>query len=321
MTVQVWDGDVSSLCAKVGMLGGSQSAGNCSNWSGHDRDGGSAKGRMMWAQSQRAAFAKSYMPAVSLSSAADVGCAEPRYYVFFGSQAANVHLGSGQQLQLAAEEVVLLRMSDPLSWAINKPYIGNSLIIDEPMLRETCRSYERLLGRHLHFQYRLERPLHELLTIAQRALESGGFEGTGDDLAHAILRILSLADIDDGLSSGSGSAPGGDAGIRCVRIQNFIDQHFRDPDFGVGMIAHHFDISARYIQLIMSRNGSTASELIRTRRLQEASRMLRAERDKHLTITEIAFDCGFNSSAYFSTEFRRAFGICPRSYRAINMSA
>ena len=33
------------------------------------------------------------------------------------------------------------------------------------------------------------------------------------------------------------------------------------------------------------------------------------------SITEIAFECGFTSSAHFSTEFRKSFGASPRAFR------
>jgi AraC-like DNA-binding protein len=37
------------------------------------------------------------------------------------------------------------------------------------------------------------------------------------------------------------------------------------------------------------------------------------------TITSIALSCGFNSSAYFSTEFRRAYGMSPKRYRVAHL--
>jgi AraC-like DNA-binding protein len=48
-------------------------------------------------------------------------------------------------------------------------------------------------------------------------------------------------------------------------------------------------------------------------RLEAAARRLREEPAR--AITEIAFDCGFSSSQYFASQFRRRFGCSPRAYR------
>jgi AraC family L-rhamnose operon regulatory protein RhaS len=48
-------------------------------------------------------------------------------------------------------------------------------------------------------------------------------------------------------------------------------------------------------------------------RLQAAAKMLRDSPDR--TITEVAFDCGFESSQYFANVFRREFSCSPSDYR------
>lgn len=48
-------------------------------------------------------------------------------------------------------------------------------------------------------------------------------------------------------------------------------------------------------------------------RLDAAARLLREKRDRK--ITEIAFDCGFQSSQYFAYQFQRRFKKTPTSYR------
>jgi AraC family L-rhamnose operon regulatory protein RhaS len=49
-------------------------------------------------------------------------------------------------------------------------------------------------------------------------------------------------------------------------------------------------------------------------RLDSAREIL--EQDPKATITEVAFDCGFSSSQYFSTQFKKRFKCTPRSLRA-----
>jgi AraC family L-rhamnose operon regulatory protein RhaS len=56
-----------------------------------------------------------------------------------------------------------------------------------------------------------------------------------------------------------------------------------------------------------------AVEYLNQCRLEHAARMLRE--DPTRSITDIAFACGFNSSQYFATAFRKRFGLAPANYR------
>lgn len=58
--------------------------------------------------------------------------------------------------------------------------------------------------------------------------------------------------------------------------------------------------------------GFTFSDYLRLQRLFKARHLLEKTRD---SITEIAYDCGFMSSGYFSTVFKEYFGMSPVSYR------
>jgi AraC family L-rhamnose operon regulatory protein RhaS len=50
-------------------------------------------------------------------------------------------------------------------------------------------------------------------------------------------------------------------------------------------------------------------------RLDHAAKRMRADRGE--SITAIAFECGFNSSQYFATSFRKRFKATPREYRQL----
>jgi len=50
-------------------------------------------------------------------------------------------------------------------------------------------------------------------------------------------------------------------------------------------------------------------------RVAKATRLLR---DSDLSVTEVAYRCGFNDSNYFSRQFRKAMGTSPRKYRRKN---
>ena len=54
-------------------------------------------------------------------------------------------------------------------------------------------------------------------------------------------------------------------------------------------------------------------EYLNRRRLERAARLLRANPEQ--SVTEIAFESGFNSSQYFATAFRGQYRMSPREYR------
>lgn len=58
----------------------------------------------------------------------------------------------------------------------------------------------------------------------------------------------------------------------------------------------------------------TPAKYLNLCRLNAAARMLADRPD--LTVTQVAFDCGFSSSQYFATSFHRQFGASPSEYRA-----
>jgi AraC-like DNA-binding protein len=55
----------------------------------------------------------------------------------------------------------------------------------------------------------------------------------------------------------------------------------------------------------------SSSEFIRRVRLKHAITLLEAN---NLNISEVAYDCGFSSPAYFSTCFSNFYGMSPKEY-------
>jgi AraC-like DNA-binding protein len=67
------------------------------------------------------------------------------------------------------------------------------------------------------------------------------------------------------------------------------------------------------VQNVFERLATTASAFVLEARLDKAVERLAV--DRRGSITELAFDCGFSDSAYFSRCFRDRFGVSPRDYR------
>lgn len=92
-----------------------------------------------------------------------------------------------------------------------------------------------------------------------------------------------------------------------------VDGALSDPDLRTASIARELGTSARTVQNLFARMGTTPSAAILARRLDRAADRLMA--DPRATITEVAFAHGFNDSAYFTRCFRQKFGVSPRDWR------
>jgi len=102
---------------------------------------------------------------------------------------------------------------------------------------------------------------------------------------------------------------------RLITFNNFLrilDNNFRRPE-GVDFYAEKLNMSARNLNLITSSVfGKSATEIIETRKLREARRML-VTTEK--SVSEIGFELGYNEKSYFSRVFRKKTGATPTAFR------
>jgi AraC family transcriptional activator of pobA len=81
----------------------------------------------------------------------------------------------------------------------------------------------------------------------------------------------------------------------------------------VADLAEKLNVSARYLtDLLKAETGKTAIALIHIALINEAKNRLR-EKDK--TVSEIAYDLGFDNMSYFSRLFKKETGMLPSSYK------
>lgn len=115
-------------------------------------------------------------------------------------------------------------------------------------------------------------------------------------------------------NGGTVSVPNGRLGSSLLeRAHAFIDNNLAETDLNTAGVAQALGVSVRTVQLLFARLVTTPSGYILERRLLHAADRLRT--DSSSTITEIAFDLGFNDSAYFSRCFRQRFGVSPKQWR------
>lgn len=94
-------------------------------------------------------------------------------------------------------------------------------------------------------------------------------------------------------------------------ILSYIREHLADPELRTSAMASALGVSNRTVQSVFEKMGTTASAYVLKERLSlAAARLCRGP----VSITELAFDVGFNDPAYFSRCFHHHYGQSPRDF-------
>ncbi|SEC25982.1 transcriptional regulator, AraC family [Rhizobiales bacterium GAS191] len=104
------------------------------------------------------------------------------------------------------------------------------------------------------------------------------------------------------------------------RIRAYIRHHLCDPDLDVEGIAAAHRISKRYLHTVFSASGITVGGFVREERMRRAYADLVNARLRHLSVTDIAFQHGFNDSPHFSRCFKARYGFPPNKARDLARS-
>jgi signal transduction histidine kinase/ligand-binding sensor domain-containing protein/AraC-like DNA-binding protein len=96
------------------------------------------------------------------------------------------------------------------------------------------------------------------------------------------------------------------------KVIRLIDENIADPDFNVEKLVGMLFISRTlFYKKVKSITGQQPIELLRMLRLKKAAKLIETG---EFNITEVAYMVGYNDIRYFSTSFKKHFGISPSQY-------
>jgi DNA-binding response OmpR family regulator/nitrogen-specific signal transduction histidine kinase len=91
-----------------------------------------------------------------------------------------------------------------------------------------------------------------------------------------------------------------------------VEENLSNPDFSVEEFSRDLGMSRVHLyKKLLSLTGKSPIEFIRTIRLQRAAQLLEKSQ---LTVSEIAYQVGFNNPKYFSKYFKDQFNVLPSAY-------
>jgi AraC-like DNA-binding protein len=100
-----------------------------------------------------------------------------------------------------------------------------------------------------------------------------------------------------------------------MRIIQHIERNLKDPELSPSRVASALRMTPGYLHRILCNEPESASRYILRRRLEECARALSDPAQRSRSVTELAFEYGFNSPAHFSRAFREHHGVTAREYR------
>jgi len=96
-------------------------------------------------------------------------------------------------------------------------------------------------------------------------------------------------------------------------LYSFINDNIQEPEITIEMLANELNMSRSSFQRkLKGLTGLTPIELVRLTRLNKAADLLTSGEYR---INEVAYMVGFNKPSYFSSLFKKQFGVLPKDYK------
>ena len=98
-------------------------------------------------------------------------------------------------------------------------------------------------------------------------------------------------------------------------IASYVASNIGNPDLGVSTVAGRFRISPRYLHKLFENQDQSFSHMVVERRLERCARELADPMQASRSISEIAYQWGFNDLSSFCRVFHKRYGMPARDYR------
>lgn len=178
---------------------------------------------------------------------------------------------------------------------------------DRRFLMERCPSPERLTAVRMSNDTTVSAPVSAFLrSLAPYALEDEN--SVSRQLATSALDLLGVALAD---RFGADGSPNAGRTKHFLRACTYMNAYASDPDLSPARIASSIGVSSRYLHAIFKDHGMTVNEYLMKRRLARCMDDLLNPTAVNRTITDVAHNNGFKTSAHFSRRFTEAYGCSP----------
>jgi AraC-like DNA-binding protein len=231
-----------------------------------------------------------------------------------GVQLAGHGFGSqdGRDLALRPGDLVLYDMTRPLELTFTDSFVRTTLIFPRTALLRRLGSAERFIGRSIDGTVGVGGMLSPLVRELPSRLDEipVSVRGRVDDNLLDLIATALLSDEGAPLSTG----------MTLVRAKLWIETHLGEA-LSPERIAAECRISARHLNRLFEREGTSLMRYVWDRRLTRCHRSVTDPAMRGRLVGEIAFAAGFNDLSHFSRAYRARYGCAPRDARRVAVAA
>jgi AraC-like DNA-binding protein len=232
-----------------------------------------------------------------------------------GVQLAGHGFGSqdGRDLVLRPGDLVLYDMTRPFRLTFSGSFARTTLIFPRAALLGRLGAAERFIGRSIDGTVGVGGVLSLLARELPSRLDTipdSVRQRVADNLLDLIATAL-LSDCEGALLS---------TGMTLVRAKLWIETHLGEA-LSAERIAGAFRLSARHLNRLFEREGTSLMRYVWDRRLARCHRDVTDPAMRGRPVGEIAFAAGFNDLSHFSRAYRARYGCAPRDARRAAVAA
>jgi len=236
-------------------------------------------------------------------------------YVILPSGAQVQTQQRGQSNELSLGQMTLISATEPCRVTLTTTGNRWSIRVPRRFLNEVCRNLDGKIARPVTAADELTRLLLQQVETTHR------FGPRLDAAAnHAMAQhILDLVVLCVGADPDATRAAEqrGLAAARLDAIRDDILRNLGTSDLALDRIATRHRVSARYIQYLFERAGTSFTGFVIEQRLQRAHRLLCDPAHKWRKVSDIAATVGFSDISYFNRAFKARFAATPREVRHV----
>lgn len=236
------------------------------------------------------------------------------FYVYMADQRTAVTAGGRSRLVINPDELLITCSDHSTDWEIARVTNNTALAFEDLLFRDYFPNADELVGCNFRLPGAMPMLLRDIVNSAWSLDCGDAFPDQGRRMGRAFLDMLSIG-LENCARTRSKPERSTVRQYRLEQIRSHIASNYADPELNVGNLSRRLGLSTRYIQMAFAEEDASPSSYIWQTRLEATAKLLRAK-DEEISITEIAFRCGFNSSSHFSTLFKEVYGATPREYRA-----
>jgi AraC family transcriptional regulator, positive regulator of tynA and feaB len=237
---------------------------------------------------------------------------ESLYFFYLQVQGRSIHRQGGREAHLEEGDFTMLSSTQPFQLVFEEPNRILVVALPEERVQREIPCPQDIVAVRMSHEDNLVRMVSQCAMGLWQECAGAGLDAIVTALSRALLHLIGCpyTRLPQMGSRGSTSLDS-----RRFQILKYIESQLHDSSLSPVTIAARFKQSPRSLHMLFSNAPETLSRYILRRRLEESACALTSPLKQGRSISEIAFDHGFSSSAHFCKVFRGHFHATPTEYR------